>query len=86
VYDHKKERRKAKDRNGARTSCGDDSSSVADEGGGAEDLHESECLEREGEGAPSKLPDMYKALDGSALVAIGINFCKIYAMKVELRS
>ena len=43
-----------------------------EDGGNIKKNHESVCPQREGAGASSKgVPDMYKALDGSALVAIG---------------
>jgi len=71
------EQRKAKDQQKVRTSGSGDGPFVADgeDCGSAkrEDLHERESTEREEEGASSKgPPDMYKALDGSALVAIGM--------------
>ena len=76
VYNREKEQRRAKDRQKVRTGESGDDTLVADgEDGGSlnrEYLQESVCPEREGAGASSKsLPDMYKALDGSALVAIG---------------
>jgi len=77
VYSCEKEQRsKAEDRQEVRTSGSGDGPFVADgeDGGNAkrEDHHERESTVREGAGASSKgLPGMYKALDGSALVAIG---------------
>ena len=76
VYNREKEQRTAKDRQKVRSSGSGGDTSVADgEDGGSvnrEYLHESVYPEREGAGASSKgVPDMYKALDGSALVAIG---------------
>jgi hypothetical protein len=76
VCDRKKEQRKAKDRQKVGTSGGDEDMFVADreddEDAMTEDLHEGDCPEDEEVGASSKgLPGMYKALDGSALVAIG---------------
>ena len=82
VYSCGKEQRKAEDQQKARTGGSRDSPFVADgeDCGNArqEDLHERESTEREGVGPSSKgPPDMYKALDGSALVAIGrFIFCK----------
>lgn len=76
MHDRKKEQRKAKDRQKVRTSGSEEDLFVADgeDDGDAttEDLREGDCPEGEEVGASSKgLPGMYKALDGSALVAIG---------------
>jgi hypothetical protein len=65
--------RKAEARRDVRTGDSDEGLvNDGEDGGSAEDFHEREHPERKGAGASSKgVPDMYKALDGSALVAIG---------------
>jgi hypothetical protein len=77
VYSCGKEQRKAEDRKKVRVGGSGDGPFVADgeDCGNAqrEDLHESQSTECEGVATSSKgPPDMYKALDGSALVAIGM--------------
>jgi hypothetical protein len=71
--DSYEEQRKAEARRDVRTGGSDDGLvDDGEDGGNTEDFHERECPERKGAGASSKgVPDMYKALDGSALVAIG---------------
>lgn len=66
--------RKAEARRDVRTGDSDEGLvNDGEDGGSAEDFHEREHPERKGAGASSKgVPDMYKALDGSALVAIGM--------------
>lgn len=77
AYSREKEPRKAEDRQKVRTGDSGDCPFVEDgEDDGnveREDCYESESTGHEGTGAYSEgLPDMYKALDGSALVAIGM--------------
>ncbi|KAI9444685.1 hypothetical protein H4582DRAFT_1910573 [Lactarius indigo] len=77
VYKCEKEKRKAKDRQKVRMGGSGDGPFVADgsNDGNAkrEDHHEEESTRGVGERVSSKgLPGMYKALDGSALVAIGM--------------
>ncbi|KAI9454147.1 hypothetical protein BJY52DRAFT_772868 [Lactarius psammicola] len=77
VYSCGKEQRRAEDQQKVRTGGNGDGPFVADGEDGRnakrEDRHERDSTEREGAGASSKgLPGMYKALDGSALVAIGM--------------
>ncbi|KAH8990192.1 hypothetical protein EDB86DRAFT_3080533 [Lactarius hatsudake] len=76
-YSSEKEQRKAEDRQKVRMGDSGDGPFVADghNDGFAEkeDPHDRECTEREGAEVSSKgLPGMYKPLDGSALVAIGM--------------
>lgn len=65
--------RKVEARRDLRTGGSDDGLVDDDvDGGNTRRFHERESPQREGAGASSKgVPDMYKALDGSALVAIG---------------
>lgn len=65
--------RKVDARQDIRTGDSDDGlGDDGEDGENTEDFNERECPEHEGAGASSKgVPDMYKALDGSALVAIG---------------
>ena len=73
VHSCGKEQRKSEDRQELRTDDSGDCPFVADEEDcEREDFYERESTECEGARASSKgPPDMYKALDGSALVAIG---------------
>ena len=91
VYSCGQEQRKAEDRQKVRMGDSDDGSFVADgeDCGNAKrgDLHERDSTEYDGAGASSKgPPDMYKALDGSALVAIGeLIFAKVHTLEPESR-
>jgi hypothetical protein len=91
VYSCGKEQRKAEDRKKVRVGGSGDGPFVADgeDCGNAqrEDLHESQSTECEGVATSSKgPPDMYKALDGSALVAIGgLIFAKVHTLEPESR-
>ncbi|KAH9081530.1 hypothetical protein EDB83DRAFT_2333321 [Lactarius deliciosus] len=76
-YSREKEQRKAEDRQKVRMGDRGDGPFAADGDNDGfaekEDPHDREYTEREGTGVSSKgLPGMYKALDGSALVAIGM--------------